>query len=128
MTMEFTTRRGASPLPGGPKPYFLAQGGGEKAILIDSLFTVLLSADETGGQFGVFTMDGPKGDAITSGEARPIPRASSPRRWRSPAASPQRRRRDPAGAGRPRAGRPRAGRHGARRALTRDDGGQARGR
>ncbi len=62
MTMEFTAAR--SPLPGSPKPYFLADGEGEKAILIDSLFTVLLSADETGGQFGVFTMDGPKGDAI----------------------------------------------------------------
>jgi quercetin 2,3-dioxygenase len=63
MTTEFTAR-GASPLPGSPKPYFLAEGEGEKAILIDSLFTVLLSADETGGQFGVFTMDGPKGRAI----------------------------------------------------------------
>ena len=51
-------------MPGGPKPYFLSDGEGEKAIVIDSLFTVLLSADETDGQFGVFTMDGPKGDAI----------------------------------------------------------------
>jgi quercetin 2,3-dioxygenase len=63
MTMEYATR-GAGPLPGGPKPYFLVEGEGEKAILIDSMFTVLLSADETDGQFGVFTMDGPKGNAI----------------------------------------------------------------
>src|SRR5918993_872991 len=64
MTMEFTAPRSGSPLPGGPRPYFLSEGAGEKAIMIDSLFTVLLSADETDGQFGVFTMDGPKGDAI----------------------------------------------------------------
>jgi quercetin 2,3-dioxygenase len=64
MTMEFVNRQGGSPLPGRPTPYFLAHGEGEKAIVIDSLFTVLLSADETNGQFGVFTMDGPKGDAI----------------------------------------------------------------
>jgi quercetin 2,3-dioxygenase len=63
MTMEYATR-GTSPLPGVPQPYFLAEGEGEKAVLIDSLFTVLLSADETDGQFGVFTMDGPRGDAI----------------------------------------------------------------
>jgi quercetin 2,3-dioxygenase len=64
MTMEYGRRPEGSPLPGTPKPYFLADGEGEPAVLIDSLFTVLLSADETGGQFGVFTMDGPKGDAI----------------------------------------------------------------
>jgi quercetin 2,3-dioxygenase len=63
MTMEYAARSG-SPLPGGPKPYFLSEGEGEKAILIDSLFTVLLSADATEGQFGVFTLDAPKGDAI----------------------------------------------------------------
>jgi quercetin 2,3-dioxygenase len=64
MTIEFADARGGGPLPGGPQPYFLARGEGEKAVVIDSLFTVLLSADETGGQFGVFTMDGPKGEAI----------------------------------------------------------------
>lgn len=63
MTMEFA-RRQSGALPGNPRPFFLARGEGEKAVLIDSLFTVLLSADETGGQFGVFTMDGPRGDAI----------------------------------------------------------------
>jgi quercetin 2,3-dioxygenase len=64
MTMEFTAARGDSPLPGGPTPFFLSDGEGEKAVLIDSLFTVLLSADETDGQFGVFTADCPKGQAI----------------------------------------------------------------
>lgn len=63
MTLEFT-RRDDSPLPGRPAPYFLSEGEGERAVLIDSLFTVLLSADETGGQFGVFTMDAPAGDVI----------------------------------------------------------------
>ena len=54
MTMEFTAGRGGGRLPGGPKPYFLSDGEGEKAIVIDTLFTVLLSADETDGprQFG----------------------------------------------------------------------------
>jgi quercetin 2,3-dioxygenase len=64
MTMEFVNRPDGSPLPGGPTPYFLARGEGEKAIVIDSLFTVLLSADETDGQFGVFVNDCPQGDAI----------------------------------------------------------------
>jgi quercetin dioxygenase-like cupin family protein len=64
MTLEFASRPQGSPLPGAPVPYFLSEGDGEHAVVIDSLFTVLLSADETGGQFGVFTMDGPKGDAI----------------------------------------------------------------
>jgi quercetin 2,3-dioxygenase len=61
MTIEYAA---PGALPGRPSPYFLADGEGEKAILIDSMFTVLLSADETGGQFGAFTMDGPKGNAI----------------------------------------------------------------
>jgi hypothetical protein len=34
MTMEYATP-GTSPLPGVPKPYFLAEGEGEKAVLID---------------------------------------------------------------------------------------------
>jgi acetyl esterase/lipase len=36
MTMEFTAPRSGSPLPGGPKPYFLYQGEGEKAFGIDA--------------------------------------------------------------------------------------------
>ena len=64
MTLAFAGRPQGSPLPGAPVPYFLSEGDGEHAVVIDSLFTVLLSADETGGQFGVFTLDAPKGNAI----------------------------------------------------------------
>lgn len=64
MTMEYTIRPYGSPLPGRPKPFFLAEGEGERSVLIDSLFTVLLSADETNGQFGVFTMHAPAGNVI----------------------------------------------------------------
>ena len=42
MTMEFA-RRQSGALPGSPRPFFLAHGEGEKAVLIDSLFTVLPS-------------------------------------------------------------------------------------
>ena len=31
MTMDFTAGRGGGRLPGGPKPYFLSDGEGEKA-------------------------------------------------------------------------------------------------
>jgi hypothetical protein len=58
MTMEFTAGRGGGRLPGGPKPYFLSDGEGEKAIVIDSLFTVLLSADETDGPRQFWLRDG----------------------------------------------------------------------
>jgi quercetin 2,3-dioxygenase len=64
MTFEFASRPHGSPLPGAPVPYFLSEGAGEHAVVIDSLATVLLSADETQGQFGMFTMDAPKGRAI----------------------------------------------------------------
>lgn len=66
MTLEFT-RGGTDPLfalPGSPVPYFLEAGEGERAHLFDQLFTVLLSGDETDGQFGVFTMEAPRGRAI----------------------------------------------------------------
>jgi len=66
MTLEFT-RGGTDPLfalPGSPVPYFLEAGDGERAHLFDQLFTVLLSGDETEGQFGVFTMEAPRGQAI----------------------------------------------------------------
>jgi hypothetical protein len=48
-------------LPGKPVPYFLEAGEGERTHLFDQLFTVLLSGDETDGQFGVFTMEAPRG-------------------------------------------------------------------
>ena len=63
MTAEFV-RPDASDLPGRPVPYVLEAGDGERAHLFDQLFTVLLSGDETQGQFGVFTMEAPRGQAI----------------------------------------------------------------
>ncbi|MFV0457798.1 MAG: quercetin 2,3-dioxygenase [Actinomycetales bacterium] len=64
MTAQFGTRPASSPLPGTPAPFFLAKGEGERAHIFDSLVTVLLSADETEGQFGVFTLEAPAGQAI----------------------------------------------------------------
>ncbi len=54
----------AGVLPGRPEPFFLASGEGEHAKLFADTFTVLLSGDETGGQFGVFTATCPTGDII----------------------------------------------------------------
>jgi quercetin 2,3-dioxygenase len=51
-------------LPGRPEAYFLEQGEGEHAMLFADLFTVLLSGDETEGQFGVFTSQAPRGELI----------------------------------------------------------------
>lgn len=64
MTAEFTADGGRFALPGRPVPYFLDAGDGERAHLFDSLVTVLLSGDETGGQFGVFTLEAPRGEAV----------------------------------------------------------------
>ncbi len=66
MTAEFVTPSDSAhfTLPGKPVPYFLEAGDGERSHLFDQLFTVLLSGDETDGQFGVFTMEAPRGDAI----------------------------------------------------------------
>ncbi|MFE1646711.1 quercetin 2,3-dioxygenase [Microbacterium sp. P01] len=51
-------------LPGAPKPFVLGNGEGEKSLVFDQLFTVLLSADETDDQYGAFTMQGRAGDRI----------------------------------------------------------------
>lgn len=51
-------------LPGRPQPYVLRRGEGEHAVLFGDLFTVLLSGDETGGQFGIVTSESPAGDVI----------------------------------------------------------------
>ena len=51
-------------LPGKPEPYVLRRGEGEHAMLFTDLMTVLLSADETDGQFGIITADSPAGDII----------------------------------------------------------------
>ena len=46
-------------LPGKPAPYVLRSGEGEHAMLFTDLFTVLLSGDETEGQFGIITATPP---------------------------------------------------------------------
>jgi quercetin 2,3-dioxygenase len=53
-------------LPGKPVPYVLRKGEGEHAMLFTDLVTVLLSADETDGQFGIITSEAPAGDLIPS--------------------------------------------------------------
>lgn len=69
MTAEYLARADGRPawegvLPGRPYPYFLERGQGEHAKLFLDTFTVLLSGDETGGEFGVFTSNCPAGDII----------------------------------------------------------------
>ena len=69
MTFEYLIKPGQGPqwqgvLPGKPEPYVLRRGEGEHAMLFGDLFTVLLSGDETNGQFGVITSDSPAGDII----------------------------------------------------------------
>ena len=51
-------------LPAAPKPFVLGNGEGEKSLVFDQLFAILLSADETDDQYGACTMVGPKGDRI----------------------------------------------------------------
>jgi quercetin 2,3-dioxygenase len=51
-------------LPGTPKPYYLEKGEGEKSVVFDTLFTILLTGDETDGQYDVFTTEGNAGDII----------------------------------------------------------------
>jgi hypothetical protein len=50
-------------LPGKPVPYVLRRGQGEHAMLFTDLVTMLLSGDETAGQFGIITADSPAGYA-----------------------------------------------------------------
>ena len=59
-----STHPHAGILPGSPKPYYLDKGEGEKSVVFDTLFTVLLSGDETEGQYDVFTTEGNAGDII----------------------------------------------------------------
>ena len=51
-------------LPGKPEAYFHSKGDGEHAKLFTDTFSVLLSGDETDGQFGIFTATCPVGDII----------------------------------------------------------------
>jgi quercetin 2,3-dioxygenase len=61
---ENSTNPFAGILPGQPAPFFLDQGEGEKSVVFDTLFTILLSGDETDGQYGAFTTEGPAGEMI----------------------------------------------------------------
>ena len=51
-------------LPGTPTPFYLDKGEGEKSVVFDTLFTILLTGDETDGQYDVFTTEGGAGDII----------------------------------------------------------------
>jgi quercetin 2,3-dioxygenase len=69
MSFEYLTDAERGPqwkglLPGEPQPFFLRQGEGEHAKLFGDLFTVLVSGDETGGQFGMIHASCPPGDII----------------------------------------------------------------
>ncbi|MFG1922312.1 quercetin 2,3-dioxygenase [Cryptosporangium sp. NPDC048952] len=69
MTFEYLADPSGTPawkgtLPGKPEPYVLRRGEGEHAMLFTDLFTVLLSGDETNGQFGMMTADCPSGNVI----------------------------------------------------------------
>jgi quercetin 2,3-dioxygenase len=69
MSFEYLVDPAAGPrwkglLPGRPEPYVLRRGEGEHSVLFTDLFTVLLSGDETGGQFGVVVSESPAGDPI----------------------------------------------------------------
>lgn len=51
-------------LPASPQPYVLGNGQGEKSLVFDQLFSILLSGDETEDQYGAWTMKAPPGDRI----------------------------------------------------------------
>src|SRR5580704_19085433 len=69
MTFEYLIDPAQGPrwkglLPGSPDAFFLSRGEGEHAKLFGDLFTVLLSGDETDGQFGLIHSQSPAGDII----------------------------------------------------------------
>ena len=69
MTFEYLTDPARGPqwrglLPGAPEAFFLRRGEGEHAKLFGDMFTVLVSGDETGGQFGIVHCECPAGDVI----------------------------------------------------------------
>ena len=51
-------------LPAAAKPFVLGNGEGEKSLVFDTLFDILLTGDETDGQFDVFTCEGNQGQII----------------------------------------------------------------
>lgn len=69
MSFEYLTDPSGRPawqgqLPGRPRPFFLSEGEGEHAKLFGDHFSVLLSGEETEGQFGMFVATCPVGDVI----------------------------------------------------------------
>ncbi|WP_416966716.1 quercetin 2,3-dioxygenase [Streptomyces sp. 4F14] len=64
MTKDNRTHEGWTRLPGRPRPYLLRSGEGEHSHMVDMLATVLVSGDETDGQFGLQLVEGPRGDVI----------------------------------------------------------------
>jgi len=51
-------------LPAAPKPYVIGNGQGEKSLVFDQLFEILVSGDETDDQYGAWTMKARQGDRI----------------------------------------------------------------
>jgi quercetin 2,3-dioxygenase len=64
MTKDNRTHKGWTGLPGRPQPYLLRSGEGEHSHMVDMVATVLVSGDETNGQFGLQLIEGPRGDVI----------------------------------------------------------------
>jgi quercetin 2,3-dioxygenase len=64
MSAHVRSNDGWEKLPGRPEPYVLREGQGERSLVLDSLATVVVSGDETGGQFGIQIMQGVRGPAI----------------------------------------------------------------
>jgi quercetin 2,3-dioxygenase len=69
MTFEYLKDPAQGPawqglLPGAPESFFLSRGEGEHAKLFGDLFTVLVSGDETDGQFGMIHCECPPGPII----------------------------------------------------------------
>lgn len=64
MTKQNRTHESWEALPGHPEPYVLRAGEGERSIIVNQLATVLLSGDETGGQFGILLLHGVRTDVI----------------------------------------------------------------
>lgn len=64
MTKDTRSHEGWNALPGRPEPFILRSGQGERSIVVDQIATVLLSGDETGGQFGLQVLDGVRSDII----------------------------------------------------------------
>jgi quercetin 2,3-dioxygenase len=64
VTKNVRSHESWEPLPGRPAPYVLRAGQGERSIIVDQLATVLVSGDETGGQFGIQLMQAPRCEVI----------------------------------------------------------------